>query len=146
MSTVPGKERAHIHQFAFDQPREPLSWESAGGRQRPSLPPLMLWAGIFSLLFSQGLGRQEPSKCGPPGQRNGDAGACLQPHVTGAGAGLCVLRHTTLIPPTSRASQVERAAEKQEPGLIFKMQIKPFPSGLAGFSAVWLQTIDSQSR
>lgn len=145
MSTVPGKERAHIHQFAFNQPREPLSWESAGGRQHP-LPPLTLWAGIFALLFSQGLGRQEPSRCGPPGQRNGDAGAFLQPRVAGAGAGLCVLRHATLIPPTSHANQVERVAEKQDSVLIFKMQIKPFPSGLAGFSAVWLQTIDSQSR
>lgn len=44
------------------------------------------------------------------------------------------------------ASQVERVAEKQEPGLIFKTQIKPLPSGPAGFSAVWFGIIDSQSR
>lgn len=44
------------------------------------------------------------------------------------------------------ASQVGHVAEKQEPGLIFKMQINPLPSGLAGFSAVWSRIIDSQSR
>lgn len=65
-------------------------------------------------------------------------------YIAGAGAGLCVLRGATTT--NVFASQVECVAEKQEPGLIFKMQIKPFPSGLAGFSAVWLQIIDSQSR
>lgn len=48
-------------------------------------------------------------------------------------------------PTTVFASQVECAAEKQEPGLIFKVQIKPFPSALAGSSAVCLQITDSQS-
>jgi len=45
MITVPGKEKPHIHQFAFNQPREPLSWDPSRSRRHPC----HLWC--FGLLY-----------------------------------------------------------------------------------------------